>query len=241
MKARRRWLAPGEPGSSWLRLGPATLALAATFEREMEQGRGFLWLPVALSVGIVIYYCLPAEPNVWALLALAVAAIAFVWRRRSSVAGFRVALVLALVIAGVLVAKLRTDWVAAPQLDREVTGVVTGWVAGAEESPGSGRRITLRVVSIAGIKPNELPRLARITIRAKAAAGLAVGDPVTMTASLGPPSGPVMPGGYDFAFVPYYEGIGATGFAYGNAHADPALGPPPLGIRLSEPLARLRD
>jgi hypothetical protein len=47
-KARRRWLVPdgGEP--AWSRLGPIGLALAATFEREMERGRGFLWLPVAL-------------------------------------------------------------------------------------------------------------------------------------------------------------------------------------------------
>jgi competence protein ComEC len=224
-----------------LRLGPLGLALAATFEREMERGRGFLWVPVALSVGIVIYYCLPAEPNVWALLALTAAAIGFVWRGRHSVAGFRVALILALVAGGVLAAKLRTDWVSAPQLNRKIIGVVTGWVAAAEETPTGGRRITLRVASIAGVAAGDLPRLARITIRAKAAASLAVGDAISMTASIGPPNGPVMPGGYDFAFVPYYQGIGATGFAYGNAHADPALGPAPLGIRMSEPLARLRD
>jgi competence protein ComEC len=217
------------------------LWLGATFEREMEQGRGFLWLPVALSVGIVIYYCLPTEPNVWALCALMAAAMLFVWRRRYSVAGFRIAMVLAVIAGGVLAAKLRTDWVSAPQLGREVTGVVSGWVAGAEESPSGGRRITLRVVSIAGVEARDLPRLARITIRAKAAANLTVGDAISMTASLGPANGPVMPGGYDFAFVPYYEGIGATGFAYGNARAAPDLGPPPLGIRLSEPLAGLRD
>ena len=240
-KVRGRWPLPAGSLPPWARLSPLWLGLAATFEREMEQGRGFLWFPVALSVGIVIYYCLPAEPNVWALLALTAVAILFVWRRRQGVAGLRIAVIVALIVSGVLAAKLRSDWVAAPQLDREVTGVVSGWIAGTEESPTGGRRITLRVVSIAGVSQSELPRVARITIRAKLAASLAVGDPVTMTASLGPPNGPVMPGGYDFAFVPYYEGIGATGFAYGNARPAPALGPPPLGIRLAEPLARLRD
>ena len=49
-----------------------------------------------------------------------------------------------------------------------------------------------------------------------------------------------MPGGYDFARVAYYEGIGAVGFAYGAAKpAD--IGPAPLAIRLAEPLAHLRD
>jgi hypothetical protein len=30
-------------------------ALALVFEREMEVGRGFLWLPVVFAIGILIY------------------------------------------------------------------------------------------------------------------------------------------------------------------------------------------
>jgi competence protein ComEC len=78
-----------------------------------------------------------------------------------------------------------------------------------------------------------------VTIRNQADA-LSVGDPISVLASLSPPGGPVMPGGYDFAFVPFYERIGAVGFAFGAAKpAD--IGPAPLAIRLAEPLAHLRD
>ncbi len=49
-----------------------------------------------------------------------------------------------------------------------------------------------------------------------------------------------MPGGYDFSLPLYYQRIGGTGFAYGAAKpAD--LGPPPLSVRLLQPLAALRD
>ncbi len=49
-----------------------------------------------------------------------------------------------------------------------------------------------------------------------------------------------MPGGYDFARVAYYAGIGAVGFAYGAAKPT-MLGPAPLAVRLGQPLAHLRD
>ena len=233
----------GVEGPGWR--GPAwqiwRLQLAATFEREMDRGRGFLWLPVALSIGIVIYYALPAEPSLIALAALVVAASLAVRQRRYAVTGFRVTVLLLATALGLFAAKARTDWVSAPVLSHDMTAVVAGWVADSEENPGAGRRVYLRVASIAGVAPNALPRIARITIRAHAAADFAVGDAIRVTASIGPPEGPIMPGGYDFAFVPYYEGIGASGFAFGNAKPAPDIGQAPLGIRLREPIARLRE
>ena len=225
----------GPPWATW------RLWLAATFEREMDRGRGFLWLPVALSIGIVIYYSLPAEPSLIALGALVLAAGLAVWQQHRAVAGLRVAIILLAVALGVFVAKARTDWVSAPVLPHEMTAVVAGWVADSEENPGAGRRVYIRVAAIAGVTPDALPQIARITIRARAAADFAVGDPIRLTASIGPPEGPVMPGGYDFAFVPYYERIGASGFAFGNAKPAPDIGQAPLGIRLMEPIAEVRE
>jgi ComEC/Rec2-related protein len=90
-----------------------------------------------------------------------------------------------------------------------------------------------------GVTPRNLPVNARVTVRSKADV-LSVGDPISLKASLGPPPGPVMPGGYDFSFTPFYQRIGAVGFAFGGA-APATLGPPLLSIRLLEPLAHLRD
>ena len=161
------------------------------------------------------------------------------WRARFRTALFRVLVVASCVASGALAAKVRTDMVGAPVLSREMTVTVTGWIAEREEAARSGVRVLVRVRDIAGIAAASTPVLVRVTVRSHGDT-LAVGDAVTLRARLQPPGGAVMPGGYDFARVAFYERIGAVGFAYGAAKpAD--LGPPPLGIRLSVPLAHLRN
>src|SRR5690606_6079185 len=67
-----------------------------------------------------------------------------------------------------------------------------------------------------------------------------LGDAVSMRARLRPPSGPALPGGYDFGRAAFFAGIGATGFVYGKARPSD-LGPAPLDIRLRAPLEALRE
>ena len=135
--------------------------------------------------------------------------------------------------------KLRTDFVAAPMLQREMTTTVTGWVEAREATTSDGARVYLRVAAMSGLKPEATPIRARFTVRARAAE-IAVGDAISVKARLQPPSGPVQPGAYDFGRVAFYDRIGAIGFAYGGAKpAD--LGPAPFQIRLMRPLADLRE
>ncbi len=114
---------------------------------------------------------------------------------------------------------------------------VTGWVAGGKPPPAAAP------CPCRGSRHRRASRrsegAARVTIRA-GADGIRVGDAIAVLARLRPPSGPVMPGGYDFGRADYYAGIGAVGFAYGAARP-PILGPPPLGIALRMPLADLRE
>ena len=237
----RRPLPFGAPGPlrtlvEWL--GAARLALAVTFEREIDAGRGFLWLPVAFGVGILVYFALPAEPWAPALVVAAAGLIVAAWHARFRVVAFRVLVVASCLASGLTIAKLRTDWVAAPVMAREATVTVSGWIAAREESPAHGARLYLNVHDMTG--GGSAPRLVRVTVRSKADT-LSVGDAITLRARLEPPGGAVMPGGYDFARVAYYARVGAVGFAYGAAKPAPDLGPAPLAIRLSEPLAHLRD
>jgi competence protein ComEC len=222
-------------------LGAVRPYLAATFEREIDAGRGFLWMPVAFGAGVLAYFALPAEPWLPALVASALTMALFAWRARLRFAAFRALLVIAAVSAGLVTAKVRTDLVGAPMLTREVTATVTGWIATREEAARGGARILLRVHDIAdapGLQ-QPWPKTIRVTVRSKVNE-LAVGDAITMRARLQRPSGAVMPGGYDFFAVAYYQGIGAVGFAYGAAKpAD--IGPAPLDIRMAKPLAQLRD
>jgi len=218
---------------------PYRLRLAAAFEREMEAGRGFLWLPVLFGVGIILYFALPAEPSLLALVAVTGALVSLAWGFRRRVAAGRTAVALAMVAAGATVMTLRTAVVAAPVLPREITAEVTGWVAKREASDRGGTRLRLTVHNISGVAPKHTPAAVRITVQARAE-GIRVGDAVTILARIRPPSGPVMPGGYDFGRADYYAGIGAVGFAYGAAK--PAeIGPPPFWIALAKPLADLRE
>ncbi|MEP2119649.1 MAG: ComEC/Rec2 family competence protein [Bauldia litoralis] len=215
------------------------LPLAATFEREMEAGRGFLWLPVLFGAGIVIYFALPAEPSGLAMAAVSALLAVAAWRSRQRIAVFRLLAALTAVAAGCAVMKARTDIAAAPVIPREMTTTVTGWVAEREAAARGGARVLLRVGGIDKVAKSKTPENVRITIRSKADT-IAVGDALTVLARIRPPSGPTIPGGYDFARADYYAGVGAVGFAYGAAKpAD--IGEPPLGIQLAMPVAHVRQ
>ena len=216
------------------------LDVAATFEREIDAGRGFLWLPVAFGIGVLVYFALPAEPWAPAPVAVAGGLIAAAWRARYRTPLFRVLVMASCVACGLAAAKLRTDWVSAPVMAREATVTVSGWIAARQEAARNGARLHLLVDAMSGLRGGPTPRLVRVTVRSKAET-LSVGDAIALTARLQPPGGAVMPGGYDFARAAYYQGMGAVGFAYGAAKPALEIGPAPLAIRLGEPLARLRD
>jgi len=235
-----RWMSPGSPGLSRLplRLGNLRADLAQILESELEAGRAFLWLPVLFSIGVVFYFALPREPSAVALtLAAAGAVMAAVRARRHRIAG-RVLFVAAAVLAGATAMKIRTDLVAAPVLPREMTATIAGWVSAREATPSGGSRVYIRVASIERLPADRVPDTVRITLRTKAP--ISVGDAISVVARVQPPSGPALPGGYDFALAAFYARIGGIGFAYGNPK--PAgLGPVPLDIRFAAPLAHLRE
>jgi competence protein ComEC len=242
-KLRPRWLPSFGRGGPrlWLAtlLGSAGTRLGAVFEREMDEGRGFLWLPVLFGFGILLYFALPREPSAVALAAMAIAFAGATVFTRHRTNAFRTMVALAAIASGTAAIKFRTDWVAAPMLTHETTAAVTGWIAAREEAARGGMRLLLRVHELAGLSPEATPAFVRFTVRSQAE-GFAVGDAITAQVRLQPPSGPVMPGGYDFARAAFYDRIGAIGFAYGAAK--PAeVGPPPFAVTMKEPLAALRN
>lgn len=208
---------------------------------EFDAGRGVLWLPVAVGTGIAIYFALPREPALVLSLAPPVvcAGIAALAINRPIV--FRASVVLFCVGLGMAAATVRTLLAASPTVPREMTLDVAGWIAWVEDAPSRGRRIYLRIESIGDWRGGPPPRNVRVTVSTADAAVLQIGAPVRATTRLIPPSGPVFPGGYDFARHAYYGGYDAVGFTYGAPAPAPELGAAPLDIRLMTPLARLRD
>jgi len=220
--------APGEAGADHGPLPPANtpvrnvaaaaLTLAGTL--EAERLRWFLWLPVCMGVGIAVYFSLAFEPSGVSVAGVVLAGMALrlVWHR-----GLAGNLITGALVAGVIgfgLAKLRTEWVRAPVLERTLYRAdVRGIVELVEPRPERGERITLRVTSIEGVNATKLPARARIRTMVTTP-GLKPGDAIRLRAKIGPPSPPSLPGDFDFARAAYFQRLGATGYALSKAEIE---------------------
>ena len=201
-----------------------------------QSDRLILWLPVAFGLGAAVYLALRFEPPVWpiALGFGLVAGLTLWWQRRAgSVGGLMVLVLASALLAGGLVAKLRTDRFSPSNLPRAASQPV--WVSGYVVdvlSPGnSGGRILVAPVQIGDMAIETLPRRVRITIDDidQAVPGSAIG----VSAILNAPPPPASPGAYDFARDAFYRGIGGSGFALGPVQGVTIDLPPwPLSVIL---------
>ncbi len=184
-----------------------------------ERDRWALWLPAALGLGIGIYFALDAEPSLYLAVGfggagLLVAAAA----AGSPEPAWRMGLMLlAALLIGFCVAKIRTQIVAAPVLGHRLGPTAIDGLVESAEPHGKGARLLLSHLSIAGLVPDETPARVRISQRYGTEI-LKPGVRVHLTAVLLPPPDPAAPGDYDFGRWAYYEQIGAVGYAYGKPH-----------------------
>src|SRR5262249_31547043 len=113
---------------------------------------------------------------------------------------------------GLTAAQIRTWSVSQPVLSAsDEPRAIEGWVVDVEPSEG-GPRLRLLTHSVEGARA--LPRYVRVSV--PAAGLLTPGRAARCRGIVGPPSGPMAPGAYDFARRAYFERLGATGFAYGR-------------------------
>jgi competence protein ComEC len=183
----------------------------------MESGRSFLWVPVWLIVGVAIYFALPVEPQTLAVaVLLSGSACAYAFWRHSGIAGV-VLFAVTMATAGVLIASIRSDLVAAPILEARVGPAgITGTLVEVERRPNA-ERYTVAVDAIGAIPASDLPARVRITARGAKRTEARVGDIVEIRGVLNPPPVPVTPGGFDYGRQLYFERIGGVGYAFGPA------------------------
>lgn len=180
---------------------------------ESERERLFLWVPVCLGAGMALYYALRTEPSALIYLSLP-ALLLFLYFRRHLPASLAVLLAtLLLTTMGASYAKWRTSQMQVPMLGtplsiRPIEGTVAD-IAYIEK----GMRITLEDVVIARLDPAGAPKRVRVAYRGKELPTLKRGDRISVRAALLPPSGPAMPGGFDFARYFFFRHIGAVGYA----------------------------
>ncbi len=144
---------PGTGGWTVARPGWGELAdaLAGGVRRRLV-----LLVPCGLGLGIGLYFALPSEPPLAAGLILAGLSglLAAVLHRRPRAVCF--AVLLLAVALGFLAAELRTRMVAAPLLDRERRGTVTGTVQTVDLLP-HGVRVILGDLTMEGLAPEATP------------------------------------------------------------------------------------
>lgn len=205
-------------------------ALAEALARELDERRGFLFLPIGLAAGAALYFGAPYEPLPYAGLGPAIALAGLAVLARARPFAFHLLALLAVIAAGFALAALRVQMMAHPVLGTTLNAVeVSGFVEAAEHRP-RGSRITLAVTAM-GRPMQDAPTRVRVTLAGRDPP--AVGSHVRLRATLGPPPGPAYPGGFDFGRAIWLDGIGATGFALGHARPEPTELTPPPGLRMT--------
>ncbi len=210
--------------------------LRSLFAREAGHRTGFLWLPTALGLGILLYFAAREEPALWAGPAVALAALPFAVLLRG--AGRVVAIAFLFVMLGFAGATVRTALMASPMLDREVFGMVSGFVETVDILQ-TRQRATLRVTAIEGVAQAALPYRVRIGLAGRS--GVEPGSFLTIRARLMPPSEPALPGGYDFRREAFFRATGGVGYAIGAATPATAPAPAPLDLRALAAIDRWRN
>jgi competence protein ComEC len=183
---------------------------------EVERGRFFLLLPVAMGAAILVYFDLKTEPPLWlgaVLVAACVAALAVGWRRPDTRFLAFLALAAALGFA-------RAEWRTARMppllaLPRGAVGL-EGRVLAVDTLP-TGRRVTLFDPSADGAPQ---ARDIRVKLRADDDAQIGPGDIVSLRALLFAPDRPAYPGGWDSGRDAFFENLGASGFALTGVTVD---------------------
>ncbi|MHB8530956.1 MAG: ComEC/Rec2 family competence protein, partial [Caulobacteraceae bacterium] len=229
----RRWPSMAVVGS-WLR-----------GEAAGQEGRLALWAPVAFGVGAASYLALKFEPPLWipALLFAILGSLAVAARlyARSKVA-VGLAALLALAAAGLFVAKLHSDRLAAPIAPANLGMVsVDGFVVDIATPSERGERLLIAPVRISRLVPAMTPHLIRIVLATPGGpeAAPSPGQAIRLTTLLDPPPGPAAPGAYDFARDAWFEGIGGVGLAM-EAPQLVSLAPPPWRLRLEMGINSIR-
>jgi competence protein ComEC len=193
---------------------PGAILSGLNAVQQAQRGALMPWSPVALGLGVALYFALPVEPGPWGyglaglvvLLGLGLG----LWRRETLAP---LGLVLALVAGGVLISGLRAHQVAGPVLEFRYYGPVEGRIVGIDRSASDALRLTLADVRLDDVAPWKTPRRVRVSLHGEQGwIDPVPGLRVMMTAHLSGPAGPAEPGGFDFQRHAWFLSLGAVGY-----------------------------
>lgn len=214
------------------RLGAWSAGLEEWLATERHQL--LLWVPVMLGAGIAAYFTLPDRAQ-WQAVGCAAAALAAAGLTGRGLIARCVFWGGILILAGLGLAWGRTELVAAPKLQSTLFNrTIAARVVAIDLQPAQERFRLL-------LDPDDdrLPTRVRVSLRKAPLDAIQPGARISIRATLRPPPGPSVPGGYDFARRAWFEGVGAVGYALGEAEVV-ATAPPPGDARAWIDSARRR-
>ncbi|MCP4395161.1 MAG: ComEC family competence protein [Alphaproteobacteria bacterium] len=173
--------------------------------------RVMLWTPVALGIGIGLYFLLSAEPSVyvsvlWFLFSVLLSFIAY---KKQYL--FRMSLLALFLSLGFVVAMGKANFVAAPVIKKQIKANIVGRVI-SSSSLSKGQRVVLDNLSIEKMSAEETPKTVRIRLTKKSEK-VQSGQVISVFAVLMPPSEPARPDGFQFPRVAWFKQLGGIGFA----------------------------
>lgn len=197
-----------------------TPAFIKALEEESAHGHGIFWLAIAFGLGAALWFGLAIQIGPLPIL-LAVAVCLGVGMARRGTLLSSAATVLAVAALGALAADLEVRRVDTILLDSPVTTTVSGTVRARDIDEEGHWRYVVDVASTRDPALGRPPERVRLLARS-AHQPIAIGQGISGLARLSPPSGPALPGSFDFAFNSYFAGIGAVGFFMGPPVAESA-------------------
>ncbi len=174
-----------------------------------QQGRAFLWAPVAFVTGLQVYYGLPVEPHlaVPVVVSLALLAVIALTRRGMVAAPAQlVAVMLAGLVWGQVYGALHPVTVLPGSTGKIAIG---GWVEDISTSEARASLI-VRVDSMDAVAARYRPERIRVTARGPLKTKPQVDDYIRFEAWAYPPLTPVAPGGWDYGRAQWFAGIGGA-------------------------------
>ena len=196
-----------------------TLPAAMWRERAAEAlsfYAGFNTAVIAFAIGVATYFAWPSEPGIWFILAVCgfVGVIWGLFQHNTWPAAGLVGLVF-MAALGLGRSVWHTQAAATQRLpQQERTYRIEGWVSAIEKS-GTSERYVVELLSVRGLRAEQMPEKLRIRITKKPEPPIEAGATINWLVAAKAPPGAVVPGGYHPGQSAYFKGIGGFGFGYG--------------------------